>query len=166
MLAHNDGTVHPPLCWQNELRDCITNAIRLASLCTSVADLSALYNNRHFPLWPGFQSTLFPKEATTDACTERLTSEFRVSLSRTDVPSTDTQVKGEAIPSAFWGEADAKNEDGHDVNDGDADGASDADGFWDSWCWCEWCLRLMRLMLMVWTLQRDAGTDDVNDVDS
>lgn len=65
---------------------------------------------------------MFPKEATTDACTERLTSEFRVSLSRTDIPSTDTQVKGEAIPSAFWDEADAKNEGDHNVNDGDADG--------------------------------------------
>lgn len=54
------GTAHPPSCWQNELQDCIINAIRPGSLCTSMADLLALYNKRHFPLWPGFQSIFFP----------------------------------------------------------------------------------------------------------
>lgn len=64
------GTAHPPSCWQNELQDCIINAIRPGSLCTSMADLSALYNKRHFPLWPDFQSIFPPEVVTTDACME------------------------------------------------------------------------------------------------
>lgn len=53
------GTICPPLWWQNELQDCIINAIRPGSLCTFVAGHLALDNKRHFPLWPGFQS-IFP----------------------------------------------------------------------------------------------------------
>lgn len=83
------GTAHLPQRWQNELRDCIINAIRPGSLCTSTTDLSARYNKRYFPLWPGFQSMLSPKEATTDACMERLTSGFCVYLPFTDFPNTD-----------------------------------------------------------------------------
>ena len=70
------GTAHLPQRWQDELQDCIINAIRPGSLCMSTTDLSARYNKRYFPLWPGFQSMLSPKEATTDACMERLTSGF------------------------------------------------------------------------------------------
>ena len=35
-----------------------------------------------------------PKETTTDACMERLTSGFCVCLSLTDFPNMDPQVKG------------------------------------------------------------------------
>lgn len=94
------GTAHPPSCWQNELQDCIINAIRPGSLCTSTADLSALYNKRHFPLWPGFQSIFPPKVVNTDACMEKPTSEF-VLACHSEFFQHGTQVKGKRTPSAF-----------------------------------------------------------------
>lgn len=108
------GTVHPPSCWQDELQDCVSSAIRPDSLYTSTADLSALYNKQRFPLRPAFQSVSSPKwPPLMTAWMGRLLSAARACHSQ--LFPRGTQVEGKRTPGAFEGGDDARTDD-HEVD--------------------------------------------------